>query len=118
MDMPEAILAVEGGSGLMKELCALAEQHGIETSKPVSKTSPADALDSPIGGEEIRQALELATLVFKSGAAAVAFFTALKPFLQKHPTESLVVKDPLSGSKKGRIDQTTSTAEVQTIVEG
>jgi len=106
-------IALEASPKVAEELAAAAKKAGAQTSKPVATSSPTDALDSPIGGEEIKQILELVIISFKAGGAALVFFNAVKETLKKFPGEAVRVKDPLSGNTKGTITSATTEAEAK-----
>ncbi len=78
-------------------------------------SSAADALDSPIGGDEIQKILELVIIAFKAGGAGLVFFKTLQGVLKKHPGEAILVKDPASGKTKGTITKDTSDADAEKI---
>src|SRR2546423_14802548 len=106
--MPDSkSIAFEASPQLIKEIRSIAAQSGAEVSNPTATTSVADALDSPIGGEEIKQILELLIVAFKAGGAAITFFTAVRGVLNKYPNEAVVVKNPLAGEKRGVITKDT-----------
>jgi hypothetical protein len=108
-------VAFEASPEVISEICSAATVSGAQVSKPVVTSSPADALDSPIGGDEIRQILELVIVAFKAGAAGLVFFKSLQDILKKHPGEAILVKDPASGKMKGTITQDTSDADAKKI---
>lgn len=107
--------AFEASPHVASEISAAATKAGAQASKPVAISSPADALDSPIGGEEIKQILELVVVAFKAGGAALVFFNAVKETLKKFPGEAVLVKDPLSGKTKGTITNDTTESEARKI---
>jgi hypothetical protein len=87
-------IAFEASPKVISEICSAATVSGAQVSKPVVTSSPADALDSPIGGDEIRQILELVIVAFKAGAAGLVFFKSLQDILKKHPGERSGIPRP------------------------
>lgn len=82
------MLSVTAETSLVTELvCNPAE--GVELGEPVPVDSELDALDSPIGIEEIKTVAECVTVVAASGTAVVTFIDQLVRLVKRlgKPTE-------------------------------
>jgi hypothetical protein len=112
----QKLIAIEASHEFMEKLTAAAADAGLEHSKPVGTESLADPLDAPIGGEELKNIVEIVTVLFKAGAAAVTFFGAIKSVLKSAPEQSVVVKDPATGKKIGELRADMSEAEMKQVV--
>ena len=86
----------------------------VAVSKPVTMESPADALDAPIGGDELQHFLEMITIVAESGAGLAAFIYKVRTMLK--PDEKIAIKDPVSGRSLGTITDSTSSEEIAGMV--
>jgi hypothetical protein len=85
-------------AALQHELAGSAVRYG--EAKPAK--SPADALDSPIGAEELKLMLEVATFIVQTGPVAVRTFrSAVKKVLADHPDQPIEVIDPRTGENLG-----------------
>jgi hypothetical protein len=113
----ETMVALVAPAETLRRLQEQVSGPDFEWSEPTSLTSVADVLDSPIGGEEIRQGLEMAILIFKTGAAALVFAKAASDLL-KVSTDAVVVKDASTGAKKGTITTSSSLSDVEAMVKG
>lgn len=92
------IAPAEVMAALQNELAGSAVRYG--TPKPAR--SPADALDSPIGAEEIKLMLEVATFMLQAGPGVVRTFRkAVKKVLADHPDKPIEVIDPQTGERLG-----------------
>lgn len=114
--MDQKLISLEASHEIMEKLTEAAANAGLEHSKPVGTESLADPLDAPIGGEELKNIVEIVTLMFKAGAAAVTFFGAIRTVLKSVPDESVVVKDPATGKKLGELRPGMSEAEMKQVV--
>ena len=75
---------------------------GIPVSEPAPMDSPADALDSPISGEEIRQIFETVTVMLQTGTAILTFRGALRKAVHRNGS-SATVKDARTGEQLGEV---------------
>jgi len=69
-------LTVVGPEEVIRSLSAMEKTDGFSVGKPQPVDSLADAVDSVLGPDEIRQLLEFATVVLQFGTAN--FISALK----------------------------------------
>jgi hypothetical protein len=69
----ELIFGSESPEDVLKAILDQAKSARIESSEPAPSTATSSPLRSPISGAEIKEVLEVAILVFKSGAAAGMF---------------------------------------------
>lgn len=74
---------LQGDSETIAQIVALAAEHGLEASAPMSLNSVSDALDSPLGADEIRQLCDVITVVATTGTSVFGFFAAVKTLLGK-----------------------------------
>jgi hypothetical protein len=88
--MAEQIYDFEAPRDVLEAILQLAEAEGIEFSEPVSGGDTSSPLHSPISGAEIKEALDIAILVFKTGSAAAAFFVAAHGAMEKFGKRALV----------------------------
>jgi hypothetical protein len=92
----------------------------IEVGEPTPRNALNDALDSPLGAEEIRQLLEIVDLVFKDGADILAFVTALIGFVKYTDNGSAAIIDsrtakPITVVEEKSNPQTVADAVVRSI---
>lgn len=76
--MTEKIFDLQATPKLMPRILSLAEEHGLTASLPMAKDSSSDALDAPLGVDEVRQVMEVITLIASTGTTVVGFLAALK----------------------------------------
>lgn len=98
----QAELSIIAPPEVMADLQHELAGSGVRYGKPTPSRSPADALDSPIGAEEAKLMLEVATFIVQTApAAARGFRAAVKKVLAKHPDKAMEVIDPHTGEKLG-----------------
>src|SRR4051812_21933046 len=85
--MTEKVFDIIATPKLMPEIVALAKEHGIEASAPMTVDSSSDALDAPLGVDEMRQVLEVVTLIASTGTTMVGFLVAVKALLKTSEEE-------------------------------
>ena len=107
--MAEKIIDIVASPKLMSKIVILAEKHGIETSVPMAVESTSDALDAPLGVDELRQVLEVVTLIANTGITVVSFLAAIKVLLNTSEEED--GRDP-----KVRVVETKTQREIGTVV--
>jgi hypothetical protein len=88
--MTDEIYDFEGPRDVLEAILQLAKAEGIEFSDPVPGGNMSSPLHSPISGGEIKEALEIALLVFKTGGAAAAFLVAVRRAIEKFGKRGLV----------------------------
>jgi hypothetical protein len=84
--------------------------HGMQDVEDVSEPSPLDAaaaLKAGLSAEDVETALEIVTLLFKSGAALLTFFKALREEMRARRSVA-IVSDAASGKPLGRIEAGTT----------
>ncbi|HEX8645188.1 MAG TPA: hypothetical protein VF702_14860 [Allosphingosinicella sp.] len=81
--MAEKVFDIIATSKLMPDIVELAEKYGIEASAPMAVDSSSDALDAPLGVDELRQVLEVVTLIASTGTTVVGFLAAVKALMQR-----------------------------------
>lgn len=112
----ETAVALEAPADFLNDLKSRTSRSDIEWSEPIVISSEADALESPIGGEEVRQVLEMTIILFKTGAAALAFAKAAYELAHLRKTDVATVKDPSTGKPKGTITNSSSDTEVRDLI--
>jgi hypothetical protein len=112
----EYAIALEAPADVLEQLKKQTSLPDLQWSEPIVIDSVADALDSPIGGEDIRQALQMAIIVFKTGAAAAAFAQAVYELARARKAARIIVKNPSSGTSKGVITSSSSDTQVRDLI--
>jgi hypothetical protein len=113
--MEPMFFSFEAEAELIADLADLAEKSGIKHSEPVPLKSPADALDAPIGADEIKLALELLTVTFYMLSAAVCFIDKVLDIVKKH-RKKVVVRNPRNGQILGKFDNNSQPEEVRKLL--
>ena len=104
-------LAIVASPEVIEEITQATE--GVAFSAPVAVESPADALDSPVGGAEIQQLAEMVVLIAQSGAATLTIVNQLRDLLKNRRDEAAAaVADPESGKRLGTITAETSDEDI------
>lgn len=80
--------------------------EGIESSEP-SSLEAKKALNASVTAEEVKNALAFVTIVFNTGAAAIAFFKALRQALKERGGK-VTVSESTTGKKIGSIEGATA----------
>jgi C4-type Zn-finger protein len=75
---------------VLEAILEKARQESIECDEPVPSSSTSKPLHSPLSGAEIKEGLEIAILVFKSGTAATAFIAAIRGLLKRFDQNAVV----------------------------
>ena len=81
--------------------------HDIEDVSEPSTLDADRALNAAITLDEVKTVLEIVTAVFKSGAALIEFMKAVRETMRARRA-AVVVSDPLTGKRLGRIEADTS----------
>lgn len=101
----------------IEELIQLAAKtKDFEGASEPSTLSSSRALNAGLTAEDIKTAIEIATVAFKAGAALLVFLKALRDYL--HARGGTVgVSDPTTGKPIGKIDADTSDKDIETMLE-
>lgn len=110
------IVTVEAVPQVIATLVAGLDADDFRVSLPVSTESPADALDAPIGPQEIQQTLEIVTIAFKAGSAALVFIARLRTALE-NKDQSATVRDAKSGKVRAVVRADTPDDRLQSSLE-
>jgi len=78
--------------------------------------SPVDALEAPIGAEEVKQLFEIANIAIGTTAAGLVLVDKLLGLLQKYRNQTIEVRDPRSGRARGRISAMNSREEARKLL--
>jgi hypothetical protein len=99
--MERAVAAI-ASSEVLNDLRSALETDGIPTSEPEPTDSPADALDSALNAEEVRQIMETVTVILKTGTAAVVFREALRKAVHRYGSPA-TLQDARTGEPLGQV---------------
>jgi hypothetical protein len=116
MDVSPAAVAVVSRAAVVRELASALADAGLPASDPVPARSPADALDAPIGPDEIDQLYEIVTVMLETGATVSTFAAHLNRVLRHHDDASAVLHDPRSGREQGHAAAATSVEQIEAMV--
>lgn len=120
--MTKHYLVAVGPDDLIRALAEQPIDPGIELGPRRPADGFADAADSPIGPEEIRQIFELITIGASAGTALVALLQKIKDLIRSksasggEPT-AVELKDARSGQIVAKIDQSTDVVETARSIE-
>jgi hypothetical protein len=104
-------LSVVANSDLIEELRPALVAAGLRASEPMPATSPADALNAPIGASE-DEIYEIVTVLLETGADVAAFTERLAGALDRHPSAEVVLRDARTGRRRGRARRGLSMGEL------
>jgi hypothetical protein len=90
---------------------------GVEVGRPKPADSFTNAVDAPLGPDEIKALLQIVTLSLQSLTAAIAFFTSLKKVLAKSG-DSVRVVEAKTGRVLATVDSTSDPQELARRVVG
>lgn len=110
----QSIFAIEAESEVMTRALELAQNSNAvdSTTGPRDRVSSSEALNSPFNAAELTAAIQVATIIFKGGAAAVSFLTALIT-LAREIKKTINVLNPSNGARIGTITATTTEIEIK-----
>ncbi|MDA9520164.1 hypothetical protein XI06_07315 [Bradyrhizobium sp. CCBAU 11434] len=96
------VVTLRGPKEVIDKIAELPEIAGIELDEPQSDQSLADAVDSPIGPQEIEQILQLITVAITTATAGVTLFEKIQTLLRGSEKPSKVaVVDPKNNKTLG-----------------
>jgi hypothetical protein len=104
--MADRAVAAIASPEVVADLCVEMRAEGIPVSEPEPTDSPADALDSPLSAEEVRQIFETVTVVLQTGTAAMLFRDALRKAVRRHGSPA-TLQDARTGEPLGRVTHDT-----------
>jgi hypothetical protein len=108
-------LSVVASSDLIEDLAKTLREAGVRISEPAPATSPADALDAPMGASQ-DEIYEIVTVMLVTGADVSAFADHLTGALERHPALDAVLRDARSGKRRGRARRGVSSRDVVRMV--
>lgn len=79
--MTERLVDIIAAPEIMSNIIKLDETEKMEKSKPMALDSVSEALDSPFGVDEVKQVMEVVTLVSQSGLEIIGLIAAIKALL-------------------------------------
>jgi hypothetical protein len=98
------VVTLRGPKEIIDEIAELPEITGIELDEPQSDQSLSDAVDSPIGPQEIEQILQLVTVAITTTTAGVVLFGKIQKLLRKSEKASKVaLVDPKNNKTIGTL---------------
>lgn len=101
MDRIQVAVALRGANDLISDLyndVLASPPHGVEVDEPAPAVATSDALDSPIGADQIPQMLLLVGAGFALGKEALSFMSEIVKWLHTRREErSIDVTDFKSG---------------------
>ncbi|MEM9436109.1 MAG: hypothetical protein AAGA15_03640 [Pseudomonadota bacterium] len=111
--MSKAIHLIADQAILAEALKRAAATPEVEAVSETSMLDPQQTLNAGINPEDIKLALEIATLIFKYGAAVLAFAVTLRDYLKEEESEEAVaMADPKSGETLIEITAETKDVEI------
>jgi hypothetical protein len=113
----EKIVDIVASPEVMLKIVALAKELGVEVSAPMAVDSSSDALDAPLGVDELRQVLEVVTLIATTGTAIVGLLAAIKNLLGRSEAENkrepqVIVVETISRRKIGVVRADTQIEDL------
>jgi len=91
--MSEAFISIVAPREFMERVHELAKVDSVEVGEPVPAEALNDALDAPLGPEELKQIFEVVTLVFQLGTAAFGFAKSLIELVRVTEVEEIKLVD-------------------------
>jgi hypothetical protein len=111
---PTIRLAATGAE--LESILGLARKiDGFEDASEPSALDSSRVLNAGLNPEDVKTALEIATLAFKTGAALFVFLKALRDYL-KARSVTVGVSDPVRGKPLGRIDSSTTDGDINRML--
>jgi hypothetical protein len=110
--MSEVLYDFEASRDVLAAILERAKAEGIECSDPAPSGDGGRALHSPLSGAEIKDALEIAILVFKTGTAASAFLVSVHELLSVFGVKGLVRVTDRQTKKPLLIDSQNPTPDL------
>ena len=90
------------------------DSAGFDGASEPSTLDSSRALNAGLTADDLKVAFEIATLSFKTGAALFVFLKALRDYLCTSG-HAVAVSDPASGKLMGKIEKTTTDADIQAM---
>ena len=90
------------------------QESGLRWGTPRSLGN-ADLLDAPLSGAELRDIIQVVSLIISTTTAAVTLAERVAKFKERLGRRSIAVTDTVTGEVKGRITPTTSEQEIITL---
>jgi hypothetical protein len=119
-DDQKTFLTVVGPEEVIRALSTLEKTEGFSVGEPQPVDSLADAVDSVLGPDEIKQLMEFATVMLQFGTATIAFISALKTQLATVDTTAKRQVHVLDGRTNDEIlivDESTDEAAAKKAIE-
>jgi len=110
-------ITIEGKTELVSRIYELSQELEVEKSEPIQRDSLVEPLDSPLGADEVREIVEILTVMFNFGSAFLGFTAVLLKTLKEFPNENLIIRNPRTGEKVGELDSDSTDSEIKEITE-
>jgi hypothetical protein len=101
-------LTLLGPREIIDEISQARDLAGVKMDEPQAAKGLADAVDSPIGPQEIETVLQLLTIGIGTATSAVVLFQKIKDLVKKSGKgRSVRIKNPKNNETIGEISETT-----------
>jgi hypothetical protein len=114
--MGPAVSLIATSEEIAAIVCLGRDAEGVEDVSEPSALDASRALNAGITAEDVKTALEIVTLIFKSGAALLVFLTALRAEIRSRGGV-VAVSDPVTGKPLGRIDARTADTALARLAQ-
>jgi hypothetical protein len=105
---------ITGETTLIADIARLATAEGAKVSEP-EPLNLDGALNAGLTPEDIRQGVEVLTVLFQAGTGGIVFLTALRAFLRgKVPSAKVTIGDG-SGTVRGQLDTFTTDDQIEEL---
>lgn len=108
--MVKSHVTLTGPEDVIRQLALEEMPEGVKLGRSQPADGFADAANAPLGPDEIRQLLELVSVVISTGTAAVALFEKLRALLK--PGQQVTVKDARNGQTLATVNPSTPAQQV------
>lgn len=120
--MVEQVLAFSASTTATLQIRTIAQGMALEVSTSTNEKSSADAFDSPIGGGEIKDILQLTLVAFQAATAGFALLLKVRDWLKEQHTAGgqpvpVVVRNPGTGATVGVITQNTPDDQIAKMMK-
>jgi hypothetical protein len=105
---------ITGAPEVVKEIREKLLAGGCQVSQPVPSKSIADALDAPIGADELRMVMEIITV---ASTATVGIVTAIVNAVQKYEQATVKVGDAKTGAQLAEANRDTNEESLRRSLE-
>lgn len=108
-------ITLEGPSDLIRRIYDEVSVQDVLVSEPIVADSPVDMLNAPIGGDEVRQFLEVLTVAATTGTAIATFVDKVLAIVRESKGQ-LSIKDSASGKKIASITEENDVQSIKGLI--